>query len=87
MSGVIAAVAVQPGDRVAPGDVLAVIEAMKMEYSIVADVDGTVANLRYGPGDSVREGELIADIVQDDAAAIDEGRQIDEPKFQAGSSR
>lgn len=64
MSGVIAAVAVQSGDRVRPGDILAVIEAMKMEYSIVADVEGTVAHLRYGLGDSVREGELIADIVQ-----------------------
>ncbi|BEG78297.1 acetyl/propionyl/methylcrotonyl-CoA carboxylase subunit alpha [Achromobacter xylosoxidans] len=87
MSGVIAAVAVQQGDRVRPGDVLAVIEAMKMEYSIVADVEGTVATLRYGVGDSVREGELIADIVQADATADDEARQIDQSKFQAGNSR
>lgn len=87
MSGVIAALAVQPGDRVTPGDVLAVIEAMKMEYSIVADVEGTVATLRYGVGDSVREGELIADIVQHDAMTGDGTRQIDEPKFQAANSR
>ncbi|MCY1194871.1 Acetyl-/propionyl-coenzyme A carboxylase alpha chain [compost metagenome] len=87
MSGVIAAVTVQPGDRVRPGDVLAVIEAMKMEYSIVADVEGTVAHLRYGPGDSVREGELIADIVQATAAVGDGDRQIDEPKFPSGNSR
>ncbi|AVG44081.1 MULTISPECIES: acetyl/propionyl/methylcrotonyl-CoA carboxylase subunit alpha [Achromobacter] len=86
MSGVIAAVSVQPGDRVRPGDVLAVMEAMKMEYSIVADVEGTVAHLRYGPGDSVREGELIADIIQ--AATVgDDAGHIDEPSFQAGSSR
>lgn len=87
MSGVIAAVAVRQGDRVRPGDILAVIEAMKMEYSIVADVEGSVAFLRYGPGDSVREGELIADIVQDDAALADVPESIDEPTISSGISR
>lgn len=86
MSGVIAAVVVRPGDQVCPGDVLAVIEAMKMEYSIVADVEGTVAHLRYGPGDSVREGELIADIVQSATTNGNNAGQIDEPKFQSSSN-
>ncbi|CAB3837271.1 acetyl/propionyl/methylcrotonyl-CoA carboxylase subunit alpha [Achromobacter deleyi] len=85
MSGIIAAVTVQPGDYVRPGDVLAVIEAMKMEYSIVADVEGTVEHLRYRSGDSVREGELIADIAQAAPMAGEIARQIDEPKFQADS--
>lgn len=87
MSGVIAAVAVQPGDSVRPGDLLAIIEAMKMEYSIVADVEGIVSHLRHGPGDSVREGELIADIIPAAAASGDGVRQTDEPQFQTGSRR
>ncbi|CAB3929423.1 acetyl/propionyl/methylcrotonyl-CoA carboxylase subunit alpha [Achromobacter insolitus] len=87
MSGVIAAVAVQPGDSVRPGDLLAVIEAMKMEYSIVADVEGIVSHLRHGPGDSVREGELIADIVPAVTTSGDGMRQVDEPQFQTGSRR
>ncbi|MCC3261854.1 biotin/lipoyl-binding protein, partial [Paenibacillus polymyxa] len=64
MPGKIISISVKAGDKVEKGQPLLVMEAMKMEYSIVAEVEGTVAPLRYGPGDSVREGELIADIIQ-----------------------
>jgi len=60
---------------------------MKMEYSIVADVEGIVSHLRHGPGDSVREGELIADIVPAVTTSGDGVRQVDEPQFQTGSRR
>ncbi|MDO9435846.1 MAG: acetyl-CoA carboxylase biotin carboxyl carrier protein subunit [Hydrogenophaga sp.] len=42
------------------GQALAVMEAMKMEHTIAAPVDGTVAELLYAPGDQVNEGaELL----------------------------
>jgi 3-methylcrotonyl-CoA carboxylase alpha subunit len=51
---------VKAGDVVKKGQALAVMEAMKMEHTIAAPVDGTVAELLYAPGDQVNEGaELL----------------------------
>jgi 3-methylcrotonyl-CoA carboxylase alpha subunit len=51
---------VKPGDAVREGQVLAVMEAMKMEHTIAAPADGVVAELLYAPGDQVAEGaELL----------------------------
>ena len=48
------------GDVVKKGQPLAVMEAMKMEHTIAAPADGTVAELLYAPGDQVAEGaELL----------------------------
>jgi 3-methylcrotonyl-CoA carboxylase alpha subunit len=52
--------AVKAGDKVTKGQALAVMEAMKMEHTIVAPSDGTVAELMFVPGDQVTEGaELL----------------------------
>jgi len=52
--------AVQAGDQVKAGQPLAVMEAMKMEHTIYAPLDGTVAELLYAPGEQVAEGaELL----------------------------
>ena len=60
MPGKVLSFAVKSGDRVKKGQVLAVMEAMKMEHSIAAPDDGTVAELLYMPGDQVLEGaELL----------------------------
>ncbi|TCP08155.1 acetyl/propionyl/methylcrotonyl-CoA carboxylase subunit alpha [Caldimonas thermodepolymerans] len=60
MPGKLIALHVQPGQRVAKGQALAVMEAMKMEHSIVAPADGVVQELLYGVGDQVDEGaELL----------------------------
>ena len=51
---------VKVGDRVSKGQVLLVLEAMKMEHSLAAPADGTVKSLRYAVGEQVPEGaELI----------------------------
>ena len=51
---------VQPGDVVKKGAPLVVLEAMKMELTLSAPMDGTVATLRAGLGDMVDEGtELV----------------------------
>jgi 3-methylcrotonyl-CoA carboxylase alpha subunit len=60
MPGKVIAVAVEAGTRVARGAPLLVMEAMKMEHTIVAPADGVVAELLYGVGDQVAEGaELV----------------------------
>jgi len=60
MPGKVVSFAVKVGDKVARGQPLAVMEAMKMEHTIAAPADGTVQELLYAPGDQVAEGaELL----------------------------
>jgi 3-methylcrotonyl-CoA carboxylase alpha subunit len=60
MPGKVVSFAVKAGDKVSKGQPLAVMEAMKMEHTIAAPADGTVAELLYAPGDQVAEGaELL----------------------------
>ncbi len=60
MPGKVVSFAVKAGDKVSKGQALAVMEAMKMEHTIAAPVDGVVAELLYAPGDQVTEGaELL----------------------------
>jgi acetyl-CoA/propionyl-CoA carboxylase biotin carboxyl carrier protein len=53
MPGTVLLVHVADGDAVAAGDVLLVLESMKMELSITAPHDGVVAGLDLAPGDRV----------------------------------
>jgi 3-methylcrotonyl-CoA carboxylase alpha subunit len=60
MPGKVVSFAVKVGDKVKAGQPLAVMEAMKMEHTIAAPHDGTVAELLYAPGDQVADGaELL----------------------------
>ena len=60
MPGKVVSFAVKAGDKVKAGQALAVMEAMKMEHTISAPQDGTVAELLYAPGDQVADGaELL----------------------------
>jgi 3-methylcrotonyl-CoA carboxylase alpha subunit len=60
MPGKVVSFAVKAGDKVSKGQVLAVMEAMKMEHTIAAPAEGVVAELLYAPGDQVAEGaELL----------------------------
>jgi len=61
LPGVVVALAVQEGQSVAAGEVLMVIEAMKMEHSITAPHDGVVRSIHFARGDRVPEGsELLS---------------------------
>ena len=59
MQGTIVKVDVQVGQQVAIGDALVVLEAMKMENNVAADVDGTVVQVKVEPGQSVTAGEVV----------------------------
>jgi 3-methylcrotonyl-CoA carboxylase alpha subunit len=62
MSGTIVAVMVKAGDEVRKGAPLVVLEAMKMEHSIVAPAAGRVAAVHFEVGDRVSEGADLVDV-------------------------
>jgi 3-methylcrotonyl-CoA carboxylase alpha subunit len=62
LPGVVAAVAAKVGQEVKAGDVLMVIEAMKMEHSIRAPRDGVVKTIHFAPGDRVPEGSELLEL-------------------------
>jgi acetyl-CoA/propionyl-CoA/long-chain acyl-CoA carboxylase, biotin carboxylase, biotin carboxyl carrier protein len=62
MQGTVTAVAVSEGDTVAAGDLLLVLEAMKMENPVTAHKDGTVTGLTAAAGTSIAQGTVICKI-------------------------
>jgi acetyl-CoA/propionyl-CoA carboxylase biotin carboxyl carrier protein len=59
MQGTIVKIVAAEGQRVAAGDTVVVLEAMKMEQPVTAHKDGTVAGLAVQVGQTVPAGELI----------------------------
>ena len=60
MPGKVLSTSANPGQAVKRGDTILVFEAMKMENSVVAPQDGTVASIAFGVGDSFEAGAVIA---------------------------
>ncbi|MDD2695442.1 MAG: biotin/lipoyl-binding protein [Anaerolineales bacterium] len=63
MPGLVVAVPVSEGSQVAKGDVLVVLESMKMQNELKAPREGTVARLRVRPGDSVEQKQTLLSVV------------------------
>jgi len=63
ISGKIISVDCKAGDTVKEGDILCVIESMKMENPIMAPVGGTIKEVGVVAGKNVNDGDLIAIIV------------------------
>lgn len=59
MPGTILDVQVKAGQSVKAGDILCILEAMKMENEIVAPADGTVASVSVAKGDTVASGDVL----------------------------
>jgi acetyl-CoA carboxylase biotin carboxyl carrier protein len=47
------------GDRIEPGDTVAILESMKMEMPVEAEEGGTVASIGCAEGESVDEGDTL----------------------------
>ena len=66
MPGLVKALAAAPGATVRRGDVLVVLEAMKMEHALVAPRDGVVAEVLVAAGAQVSDGTLLLALEPDD---------------------
>ncbi|SIR81159.1 acetyl/propionyl/methylcrotonyl-CoA carboxylase subunit alpha [Williamsia sterculiae] len=62
MQGTVVKVAVEEGQEVAAGDLVVVLEAMKMENPVVAHKDGTVSGLAVEPGAAVTQGTVLLEL-------------------------
>ena len=60
MAATVRAVLASEGAQVAPDDVLLVLESMKMEIPVLAEISGTVQSLPVPVGALVQEGDLLA---------------------------
>ncbi len=72
--GKVTAIPIAVGQRVAKGETLIVLEAMKMEYTLSAPFDGTVAAINASSGEQVTEGTVLVEI----AEKINEWRYFDD---------
>jgi methylmalonyl-CoA carboxyltransferase small subunit len=61
ISGIVVKVAAQPGQTIQTGDILLVLEAMKMETNITAPINGKVARVNVSPGDGVQNGQILVE--------------------------
>ncbi len=62
VSGAVVAIHVKPGDAVKAGDVVAVMEAMKMEMRLTAEADGTIAAVHAAEGGQASGGFVLIDL-------------------------
>lgn len=66
--GTITLVAVAPGDAVVVGQTLVMLEAMKMEHRILADVDGVVARVLVQQGQSVEAHTVVVEFADEEVS-------------------
>jgi biotin carboxyl carrier protein len=59
MPGTILSINVKAGDKVKKGQVLCILEAMKMENEIMAGGDATIVTVAVSQGDSVNTGQVL----------------------------
>ena len=60
ITGKVTSINVEQGSAVEEGDVLCLLESMKMENPIIAPVAGTITKLELSPGQMVETGDLVA---------------------------
>lgn len=72
MPGRVAQVQVMPGQEVSRGDVLLVLEAMKMEHTLYAPKDGRIADVHFAVGEQVEEGVELVTFAEEASTEKDE---------------
>ncbi len=63
MQGTILSIKVKKGDKIKKGDVVATVEAMKMEQEIKSDNSGEVKDIFVAEGDPVVSGDLLIQVL------------------------
>jgi urea carboxylase len=66
MSGNIWKIEVKVGDKVEAGEVLVILESMKMEVDIEAEMSGVVSQILYKEGDNIESGDVLVVIKKDE---------------------
>ena len=62
MPGTVLAIRVAPGEAVEAGQVLVILEAMKMENTVTAPAAGTVSNVAVATGAQVQRGDVLVEL-------------------------
>lgn len=62
VTGTVVRVVAQPAQQIQPGDILLVLEAMKMETNITAPVAGTIKAITVGAGDGVKANQVVVEL-------------------------
>ncbi|CAG2144284.1 Methylmalonyl-CoA carboxyltransferase 1.3S subunit [compost metagenome] len=62
VSGHVSSIAIEAGATISAGDVLMIIESMKMEIPLEAEADGVVKAILVQPGDAVTEGQPVVEV-------------------------
>ncbi|WP_447644298.1 acetyl/propionyl/methylcrotonyl-CoA carboxylase subunit alpha [Nocardioides zeae] len=75
MPGTVVRVAVEAGAKVAAGDTVLVLEAMKMQHAVAAPHDGVVAEVGVAAGQQVAAGDVLAVVEPVEHSTEDEGEQ------------
>jgi acetyl/propionyl-CoA carboxylase alpha subunit/acetyl-CoA carboxylase beta subunit len=75
--GTVVAVEAAPGTSVEPGGAVVVLEAMKMEHVVALPAGGTVRSLAVRVGDTVRQGQLLADVEHSEGDSSRDEQQHD----------
>jgi acetyl-CoA carboxylase carboxyltransferase component len=78
MPATVSSLEVAPGDDVVPGQPLVVLESMKLEHLISAEVPGTVAEVRVAPGQTVVVGDVLV-VLAPRVGASEPGAGSDQP--------
>lgn len=79
LPGTVTKIVAANGQHVKKGDVLLVIEAMKMANDIVADVEGTVQRIAVTEGQNVNQGDLLVEMVADAVAGAPAPKPVAKP--------
>ena len=62
MHGLLLDILVKPGDKITKGDKVAILEAMKMQHELLAEIDGVVSEINFKPGTQIPAGAFLLSI-------------------------
>jgi len=68
LEGLVIGITVAVGDKVSRGQPLVLVEAMKMEHRLVADIDGTVSAVYITEGLQISTGQLLVELIPEGSA-------------------